>query len=125
MKSSKLTVFFTRHAETESSTSDERRLSQEGRTRVESLIHVVAEAGITTIYSSPKVRAQETARPLADHLHIPVEVDNLGFEELVKKILAKQENEAILIVGHSNTIRSKKQKMGIPIFCKKIKTPLI
>jgi broad specificity phosphatase PhoE len=85
-------------------------LSSAGLTRAEALAARLKTAGIAAIYTSRTTRTLETGAPLAHATHVPIAADDAstkpdamsGFlAELREKHAADQ---AILIVGHSNTI---------------------
>lgn len=50
-------------------------LNAEGVRQARELAHALRDAPIARVYSSPLERAVETARPLADQLRIPLELD--------------------------------------------------
>lgn len=49
-------------------------LNEEGRAQAQALAERLAQAQLAAIYASPLERAQETARPLADRLGLPVRI---------------------------------------------------
>ncbi len=100
---SQLTVFLVRHAEKEATGSDP-SLSPAGHQRAESLAAMLADTGITAIFSSEFKRTQETAAPLAKRLGLSVTVvPGKDIDALLSKVRALAPDGRALIVGHSNT----------------------
>jgi broad specificity phosphatase PhoE len=78
-----------------------------GTARANELARVLADANITAIYSTDKARTRATAEPLAKRLGIPVrtyEPDSSQLAVFAKKIKKVHRGEAMLVVGHSNTV---------------------
>ncbi len=100
------TVFLVRHAErsqspcTRSDPSCEFQcnvcLSSPGKARAEQLVHVLSEAKIEAIYSTPTHRTKETAEPLADFLGLEV----ISTSNLAEKV-EEHTGQRLLIVSHS------------------------
>jgi phosphohistidine phosphatase len=102
-------LYFFRHAEAEPGLSNdfERRLTRRGTRRTETAAQVLLTLGIgpAHIYSSPRIRARQTAEILADALEMDVElVDGLdfGFDLDVVEQLAEglDEGGELMFVGH-------------------------
>ena len=99
-----LTVFLVRHAEKEPAGADP-SLTDAGRARAESLAALLADAGITAIFSSEYKRTQETAAPLAKRLGLSVTVvPGKDTDALLAKLRALAPGGRALVVGHSNTV---------------------
>ena len=103
------TVIFVRHAEQVRDQSEDPPLSEAGNRRVTELTRQLVDAdvvaGIDAIYSTPLKRSEETVRPLADALDLPISnYDPSDTEEVLKTILRSHKGKIILIVGHSNTV---------------------
>ncbi len=99
-----LTVFLARHAEKAASGGDP-SLTEAGRERAESLATLLADAGITAIFSSEFKRTQETAAPLAKRLGLSVTVvPGKDLDVLLSKVHALTPDGRALVVGHSNTV---------------------
>ncbi len=103
------TVIFVRHAERAASPATDPGLSDAGRKRVAELTRQLVDAdvvaGIDAIYATPFRRAQETVRPLADALDLPINTyDAADTEAVLEAILKNHKGRIILLVGHSNTI---------------------
>jgi broad specificity phosphatase PhoE len=101
---SSVTVFIVRHAEKEASGADP-SLTDAGRERAESLAGLLADAGISAIFSSEFKRTQETAAPLAKRLGLSVTVvPAKDLDALLAKVRALGPDGRALIVGHSDTV---------------------
>jgi broad specificity phosphatase PhoE len=99
-----LTVFVVRHAEKETTGADP-SLTEAGRERAESLAVMLADAGVTAIFSSEFKRTQETAAPIAKRLGLSVTVvPGKDVDALLSKVRAVAPAGRVLIVGHSNTV---------------------
>lgn len=103
------TIIFVRHAEKAAESASDPGLSDAGRRRVAELTRQLVDAdvvaGIDAIYSTPLRRTQETVRPLADQLDLPVNTyDTTDTELVLETILKNHKGRIILVVGHSNTI---------------------
>ncbi len=103
------TIIFIRHADKAAMPVDDPGLSYAGRQRVAELTRQLADAdvvaGIDAIYVTPYRRTQETARPIADKLGLPLNVyDAADTEMVLETILSKHKGKIILVVGHNSTI---------------------
>ena len=103
------TIIFVRHAEKAVDGSNDPSPSEAGRERVAELTRQLVDAdvvaGIDAIYSTPFKRTQETVRPLADALDVPVQTyDAADTESVLDDILRNHKGEIILVAGHSNTV---------------------
>ena len=103
------TVILVRHAEKATEPADDPALSPEGRRRAERLAEILASvdvvSGVDVIYATQYRRTQETGRPLATRLELPiVSVDADDVAGLVKRIQSKDRGKIVLVIGHSNTV---------------------
>ncbi|MFT5051532.1 MAG: phosphohistidine phosphatase SixA [Chlamydiales bacterium] len=102
-----LTVFFVRHAETETSTSTTRdpRLSQDGEQRAASLARLLSRAHVTHLFASEYQRTQATLAPLAEQRTLDVSVVPAGkADDLVGTLRALPAGSVAVVAGHSNTV---------------------
>ena len=81
-------------------------LSSPGKARAEQLVHVLSEAKIEAIYSTPTHRTKETAEPLADFLGLEVTTLEIGpnvndFPRKIAKKVKEHIGQRLLIVSHS------------------------
>lgn len=97
------TYYVVRHAERESTamTSDV-PLSEAGRQRAQALKTLLQKENIRHIFSTNYVRTRSTVQPLADALHLSVEIYDPRDTTFISRIEALKGN--VLIVGHSNTV---------------------
>ncbi len=99
-----ITVFLVRHAEKQTDVADP-PLTEAGRERAELLAGLLADAGITTIFTSQYNRTQETAAPLAKRLGLSVTVvPAKDLDALLTRVRALPPGARALIVGHSDTV---------------------
>ena len=113
------TVIVVRHAEKAGQPADDPPLSAEGSVRADELAHVLRNAGVTAIYSTPYARTQQTAAPLARALGITVTttpIPNRSVTAYAADIAAraKREGGVIVVIGHSNTLGPVVQALGGP-----------
>jgi broad specificity phosphatase PhoE len=80
------------------------QLSEAGKARAQKLAAMLADAGVTAIYTTEYIRTKDTAAPLAAKIGVTAEVVNArDADALVAKIKAHKTG-AVLVVGHSNTV---------------------
>jgi phosphohistidine phosphatase len=97
-------IYFLRHGDAEHETSNDadRRLTEKGERQAEAAGRALAEmkAEIDDCLSSPKVRAQQTAKLACEHLNVAVETtDELrGGPFDARQLAAGRGN--VLLVGH-------------------------
>ena len=111
------TVIFVRHAEKASVPAEDPGLSPAGKRRVEELRRQLVDAdvvaGVDAVYSTPFRRTEETARPIADALGLPVfTYDVADTEAIIEYIVKEHKGKIILVVGHSNTLPALMADMG-------------
>ncbi len=104
-------VLVIRHAEKAVEPGDNPGLSEAGQKRAQELVELAEEAGVNAIYTTQFKRAQDTAKPLAARLSIPVTPVEVNRENaagyaaaLAKSVLAKNAGQVVLVIGHSNTV---------------------
>jgi broad specificity phosphatase PhoE len=111
------TVIFVRHAEKAPQPADDPGLSPAGQRRVAELTRQLKDAdviaGIDAVYSTPYRRTEETARPIAELLELPVNsYDASDTEAIMEYIVREHKGKIILVVGHSNTLPALMANMG-------------
>jgi broad specificity phosphatase PhoE len=80
-------------------------LSAAGEARAARLAGLLAESGITSIFTTEFRRTQDTARPLAAKLGLtPVIVKGSDTAALLARLKSSHASDIILVVGHSNTL---------------------
>lgn len=111
------TVIFVRHAEKAAMPADDPGLSPAGQRRVAELTRQLVDAdvvaGVDAVYSTPYRRTEETARPVADALSLPINsYDAADTEAIMEHIVKVHKGKVILVVGHSNTVPALIGNMG-------------
>ncbi len=111
------TVIFVRHAEKAVAPEDDPSLSPAGQRRAEELMRQLVDAdvvaGIDAVYATPYRRTEETARPVAEALDLPLNsYDANDTEAIMEKIVREHKGKIVLVVGHSNTIPELIGNMG-------------
>ena len=111
------TVIFVRHAEKAAEPADDPGLTPAGQRRVAELTRQLRDAdviaGIDAVYSTPFRRTEETARPIAEALDLPVNsYDAADTEAIMEYIVREHKGKIILVVGHSNTLPALIGNMG-------------
>ncbi len=111
------TVIFVRHAEKALVPEDDPSLSPAGQRRAAELRRQLVDAdvvaGIDAVYATPYRRTEETARPIADALELPLNsYDANDTEAIMDEIVRRHKGEIILVVGHRNTIPELIGNMG-------------
>jgi len=95
------TIILTRHADRDPLATE---LNDKGRQRAQALVEAVAEMNITAIYSPDLKRNLNTARPLAEHLGIEVQVIGSSKHEVTKTILTKHPGEVVIWIGNGGNL---------------------
>lgn len=110
------TVIFVRHAEKQDIQGSDPALTPEGQERAKNLARILGSAGIKAVYSSQFIRTKETARPVAEAAGLPVTVVPVESDGMDRRKLSARsiqgvvdgvyahEGQAVLVVGHTNTI---------------------
>ena len=111
------TVILVRHAEKKVVPPENKDpdISPAGQARADELVSMFGGAGIGAIYVSQYKRTQQTAKPLADKLGLPVtQVDARNTADLVKQIRAGAAGQVVFVVGHNNTVPELIAALGGP-----------
>lgn len=111
------TVIFVRHAEKEATAGNDPELSLAGQTRAAELARQLVDAdvtaGVDAIYSTTYRRTEQTVKPVADALNLPImPYDAANTETIMDEIVKTHKGKIILVVGHSNTIPELIANMG-------------
>lgn len=99
-------VYLLRHAEAGQppygESSPDPSLVTRGSQRAEQLVHLLADAGVTRIFSTEYRRTQETVKPLSQQLGLEVEpYDPRALEEFARRLRSMRGR--VVVSGHSNT----------------------
>ena len=99
------TVILVRHAEKNIEPNNpDPDLSPAGQARAQELARMFSNTGVNAIYATEYKRTQETVKPLADRLGLPVSlVAAKETSELLKQILTNR-GQTIFVSGHNNTV---------------------
>ena len=108
LSASTTTIFVLRHAEASAEAGNDPPLSLAGELRAERLLEAfgaTGDLGLDGILVSETRRSQETARPLATALGVPVIVVPAADPATVaSRALAEFRGGRVMIIGHSNTV---------------------
>ena len=96
-------VYVTRHMDR--APGDDPSLTGKGAARAQMLAQVLHAANIKAVFATATRRAQETARPLATRLGLPITTYNPRDVDALAQMV-KAAGGPVLIVGHSNTVAS-------------------
>lgn len=95
-------IYLVRHGE-KAAVGQDPELTPRGQERARQLAAILHRAGITAIFSTPTLRTQQTAAPLAQQTGLSVQLyDPRAPKALVEKVRAL--SGAVVVVGHSNTL---------------------
>ena len=112
------TVILIRHAEknTEPNNPDP-DLSPAGQARAQELVRMFGDTGINAIYATQYKRTQQTVKPLADRLGLPItQVNSKNTVDLLAQIRAQHSGQIIFIAGHNNTVPEIVAALGGPTY---------
>ena len=100
------TVFVVRHAEKKNEPQNpDPDLAPEGVERAQEIARVFGDAGVNAIYATQFKRTQQTVKPLADRVVVPLTLLNANqTEELVRRIQTDHRGQTIFIAGHNNSV---------------------
>ena len=100
------TVILVRHAEKHIEPNNpDPDLSPAGQARAQELARMFSNTGVNAIYATEYKRTQETVKPLADRLGLPVSlVAAKETSELLRQILTNHRGQTIFVCGHNNTV---------------------
>src|SRR3989442_8955519 len=100
------TVILIRHAEKVIDPNNaDPDLSPAGQARAQELVRMFGDAGINAIYATQYKRTQQTVKPLADRLGLPInQVNAKNTGDLLAQIRAQHSGQTIFIAGHNNTV---------------------
>ena len=111
-----LTVIVVRHAEKIIDPNNpDVDLSPAGQARAQEIVRVFRGANINAIYATQFRRTQQTVKPLADALGLPVTiVDSKNTAGLIAQIRAQHSGQTVFIAGHNNTMPEIVAALGGP-----------
>lgn len=102
-------VFVVRHAEKASVTDPDPSLSEAGKARAAALAVALRDAQVTDVMVTPRKRTIETAAPVVEARQLTAHVVPFGASTeahamAVADAVRKARGNAVLVVGHSNTV---------------------
>jgi len=112
------TVILVRHAEKiiDPNNSDP-DLSPAGQARAQEIVRIFGDTGINAIYATQYKRTQQTVKPLADKLGLPInQVNSKSTADLLAQIRSQNSGQVIFIAGHNNTVPEIIAALGGPTF---------
>lgn len=113
-------IVLVRHAERSAEPAADPALSPAGMARAQALATSLANAGVSAIITTQFRRSRETARPLAEALHLTPQVIAARKGEAsahiaeVAAAVRGQSAGTVLVVGHSNTVMAIAAALGAP-----------
>lgn len=84
--------------------SPDPQLSDAGKARAQKLALMLADAGVTAIYTTEYLRTKDTAAPLAAKIGVTAEVVMARDADALVAKVKSHKSGAVLVVGHSNTV---------------------
>lgn len=105
------TIVLVRHGEKVDESRDP-LLSEKGLQRAQNLARILRDANIEQVYATDYQRTQHTAKPLADARQLPITIYSAK-ESLAMGQQLRNASKNTLIVGHSNTLNTLLQGLGI------------
>ena len=112
-------VFIVRHAEKANATDPDPSLSEAGKARAAALAVALRDAQVTDILVTPRLRTHETAAVVADarqlvaHV-VPLNPNTAQHITAVAAAIRQAKGNAVLVVGHSNTVTGIIAALGAP-----------
>src|SRR6266478_6173883 len=92
-------------------------LSPAGQARAQELVRMFGDAGINAIYATQYKRTQQTVKPLADKLGLPInQVNSKSTADLLAQIRSQNSGQVVFIAGHNNTVPEIVAALGGPTF---------
>ena len=112
------TVILIRHAEKNIEPNNpDPDLSPAGQARAQELVRMFGDTGINAIYATQYKRTQQTVKPLADRLGLPItQVNSKNTVDLLAQIRAQHSGQIIFIAGHNNTVPEIVAALGGPTY---------
>lgn len=101
------TVILVRHAEKQVVPPENKDpdLSLAGEARAQEIARMFKDANIAELYVTQYKRTQQTVKPLAEQIKVPVtKIEAKQTENLVARIREHNAGQTVLVAGHNNTI---------------------
>lgn len=97
------TFIFVRHAEKDTVSTDP-GLTEAGKLRAKRIAHLLQDQDLAIVLSTPFNRTRETGQVIADSQGIELKEYNPFKTSVVKEWAKEYQGQAIIVVGHSNTV---------------------
>lgn len=110
------TIIVVRHAEKKIEPNNpDPDLSSDGQARAQEIVRMFGDAGIKAVYATQFKRTQDTVKPLADRLGLPVtQVNSKATAELLQQILNQHAGQTVFVAGHNNSVPEIVAALGGP-----------
>ncbi|HVW10963.1 MAG TPA: histidine phosphatase family protein [Bryobacteraceae bacterium] len=114
--SSAATIILVRHAERAAAMTADAPLTPRGEERARQLAAMLRDANIRAVFTTEVRRTQQTAGPTAQEFHLrPSIIPQKETNALLARLKALPEGEAVLVVGHADTVPAIVQRLGGPL----------
>src|SRR5260370_4434374 len=81
------------------------------------LVRMFGDAGINAIYATQYKRTQQTVKPLADKLGLPVnQVNAKSTADLLAQIRSRNSGQVVFVAGHNKSVPENISRLGGPTF---------
>lgn len=112
------TVILIRHAEKNIEPNNpDPELSPAGQARAQELVRMFGDTGINAIYATQYKRTQQTVKPLADKLGLPInQVNSKNTADLLAQIRLQHSGQVIFVSGHNSTVPEIIAALGGPTY---------
>ncbi len=109
-------IFLVRHTEQAGRGRTDPPLTEAGQRRARTLAGVLKHAGIDVIFVSKKIRAAQTAEPVAKALKLKVKVHpRKDIDGLISRLRNEHADDRVLIVSHSRHVPRLLKAFGYPV----------
>ena len=105
-------IYLVRHAEKDSGSNP--GLTEEGALRAQALAELMVDVPLSAVYATEYRRTQETVKPTADDHGLKVNTEIEPKAELPVYLVENHPDQTVLAGGHSFTIPSFLQNIGVP-----------
>ncbi|WP_299493765.1 phosphoglycerate mutase family protein [uncultured Shewanella sp.] len=108
-------LYITRHAEKlDEKGNHDPNLSERGQARAQRIADMLADINIHRLFSTPYNRTKQTLTPLSQHKNLSItEYDPREQAAFIHQLKNNYCNQTLVIAGHSNTVPSMLQDLGI------------
>lgn len=97
------TFILVRHAEKSNDDPRDPSLSEAGVKRAQALKHLLSQAEVSALYSTPYKRTRSTVQPIAEATGLEIQTYDPRSGDFLKEIMEKYKGKTVVVSGHSNT----------------------